>query len=118
MREVYSEGGGTPALLAVYQDYTGMAKENALSYAFAADFRLSHIAVSLDEVRPVLETFITGLSGRTLKLESGNAVFTSKTSPKNPIVIKRELTTGSVRNRTIRSAQLTRGVTIDAPDRS
>jgi ketol-acid reductoisomerase len=35
VREVYSEGGGTPALLAVYQDYTGMAKENALSYAFA-----------------------------------------------------------------------------------
>ncbi len=35
VREVYVEGGGTPALLAVHQDYTGKAKENALSYAFA-----------------------------------------------------------------------------------
>ncbi len=27
------EGGGTPALLAVHQDASGQAKENALSYA-------------------------------------------------------------------------------------
>jgi ketol-acid reductoisomerase len=33
LREVYLEGGGTPALLAVYQDHTGTAKQLALSYA-------------------------------------------------------------------------------------
>jgi ketol-acid reductoisomerase len=35
VREVFVEGGGTPALLAVYQDASGQAKANALSYAFA-----------------------------------------------------------------------------------
>ncbi|SHJ62129.1 ketol-acid reductoisomerase [Paramaledivibacter caminithermalis] len=33
VRRVYSEGKGVPALLAVYQDYTGNAKELALAYA-------------------------------------------------------------------------------------
>lgn len=35
VREVYTEGGGTPALLAVHQDATGNAKALALSYAKA-----------------------------------------------------------------------------------
>ena len=35
VREVYQEGGGTPALMAVHQDASGTARENALSYAFA-----------------------------------------------------------------------------------
>jgi ketol-acid reductoisomerase len=35
VREVFMEGGGTPSLLAVHQDASGMAKENALSYAYA-----------------------------------------------------------------------------------
>jgi ketol-acid reductoisomerase len=35
VREVFVEGGGTPCLLAVHQDATGRAKENALSYAYA-----------------------------------------------------------------------------------
>jgi ketol-acid reductoisomerase len=35
VREVYLEGGGTPALLAVHQDATGNAKALALSYARA-----------------------------------------------------------------------------------
>ncbi|HIC88476.1 MAG TPA: ketol-acid reductoisomerase [Anaerolineae bacterium] len=35
VREIYEEGGGTPALLAVYQDASGKAKENALAYARA-----------------------------------------------------------------------------------
>ncbi|MGQ0737089.1 MAG: ketol-acid reductoisomerase [Acidobacteriota bacterium] len=35
VREVYLEGGGTPALLAVHQDATGKARELALSYARA-----------------------------------------------------------------------------------
>ncbi|MDQ3439684.1 MAG: ketol-acid reductoisomerase [Planctomycetota bacterium] len=34
VREVYVEGGGTPALLAVHQDATGGARALALSYAF------------------------------------------------------------------------------------
>ena len=33
MREVYVEGGGVPALLAVHQDASGQAKETALAYA-------------------------------------------------------------------------------------
>jgi len=35
VREVFVEGGGTPALLAVHQDATGLAKKLALSYAKA-----------------------------------------------------------------------------------
>ena len=33
VREVFKEGAGTPALLAVHQDASGQAKDNALSYA-------------------------------------------------------------------------------------
>jgi len=33
VRELYKEGGGTPALLAVYQDASGKARDLALSYA-------------------------------------------------------------------------------------
>ena len=33
LRELFQEGGGTPALLAVYQDTGGRAKETALAYA-------------------------------------------------------------------------------------
>jgi ketol-acid reductoisomerase len=35
VREVFKEGGGTPALLAVHQDASGRAKANALAYAKA-----------------------------------------------------------------------------------
>jgi ketol-acid reductoisomerase len=35
VREIYVEGGGTPALLAIHQDSSSKAKENALSYARA-----------------------------------------------------------------------------------
>ncbi len=35
VREIYQAGGGTPALLAVFQDASGQAKELALSYAHA-----------------------------------------------------------------------------------
>jgi ketol-acid reductoisomerase len=35
VRELYVEGGGTPALLAVHQDATGHARANALSYGRA-----------------------------------------------------------------------------------
>lgn len=35
VREVYTEGGGVPCLLAVYQDASGKARENALAYAYA-----------------------------------------------------------------------------------
>ena len=34
VREIYQEGGGTPALLAVYQDISGRAAEEAISYAW------------------------------------------------------------------------------------
>ncbi|MCC6442085.1 MAG: ketol-acid reductoisomerase, partial [Armatimonadetes bacterium] len=32
VRRIYAEGAGVPALLAIYQDYTGKAKETALAY--------------------------------------------------------------------------------------
>jgi ketol-acid reductoisomerase len=35
VREVFVEGGGTPALLAIHQDASGGAKANAISYAYA-----------------------------------------------------------------------------------
>ncbi len=35
VREVFMEGGGTPSLLAVHQDYSGKAHATALSYAYA-----------------------------------------------------------------------------------
>jgi ketol-acid reductoisomerase len=35
VREIYVEGGGTPALLAVHQDASGQAEANAISYAYA-----------------------------------------------------------------------------------
>lgn len=35
VREIYEQGGGTPCLLAVYQDVSGRAKPNAISYAHA-----------------------------------------------------------------------------------
>jgi ketol-acid reductoisomerase len=34
VRELYCEGGGTPCLLAVYQDASGRARDNALAYAY------------------------------------------------------------------------------------
>ncbi len=34
VREVFTEGGGTPCLLAVHQDASGQARANALSYAY------------------------------------------------------------------------------------
>jgi len=34
VREIYEEGGGTPSLMAVYQDASGRAREEALSYAW------------------------------------------------------------------------------------
>jgi ketol-acid reductoisomerase len=34
VREVFTEGGGTPCLLAVHQDASGQAKANALAYAW------------------------------------------------------------------------------------
>lgn len=35
VRELYQEGGGTPSLLAIHQDASGQAKEQAISYAHA-----------------------------------------------------------------------------------
>jgi len=34
VREVYQEGGGTPSLLAVHQDASGEAQQNAIAYAW------------------------------------------------------------------------------------
>lgn len=55
--------------------YPGSAALDALEL-FAAEYRLSHISVSLEQVKGVLETFICGLAGRPLKLEAGNSIYT------------------------------------------
>ena len=68
--------------------YPGSAALDNLEQ-FAAEYRLSHIAVSLDEVRGVLETFICGLAGRTLKLEAGNSIFTDTNTLYLPASINR-----------------------------
>ncbi len=44
--------------------------------AFATEFRRDHITVRLEDIRPVLETFLAGLAGRPLKLESGKSIYT------------------------------------------
>ena len=44
--------------------------------SFAQEFRLSHITVKLEQIRGILETIVCGLSGRTLKIESGISAFT------------------------------------------
>lgn len=68
--------------------YPGCTALDALE-AYAAEFRLSHITVSLDQIRPVLETFITGLAGRTLKLEAGNSIYTDTNTLYLPAQINR-----------------------------
>ncbi len=55
--------------------YPGSAALDDLE-RFAAEYRLSHISVTLEDVRPVLETFITGLAGRNLRLEPGSGIYT------------------------------------------
>lgn len=44
---------------------------------FADEYQLRFISLTLDEVRPVLERFIRGLSGRDLKLEVGKRSYTN-----------------------------------------
>ena len=68
--------------------YPGSAALDSLQ-AFAADYRTSHISVSLDQVRGILETFICGLAGRTLKLEAGNSIFTDTNTLYLPARINR-----------------------------
>lgn len=43
---------------------------------FAREHRLDGISVTLDEVRPVLERFLRGLSGRSLAVEAGERIYT------------------------------------------
>jgi len=68
--------------------YPGSAALDALE-DYAARYRLSHISVSLDQVRGILETFICGLSGRTLKLEAGNSIYTDTSTLFLPASINR-----------------------------
>lgn len=56
---------------------------------FAKEYRLSHISVSLDEIKPVLEKFICGLAGRRLKLEVGRETFTDTETLYLPKAINR-----------------------------
>ena len=52
VREVYTEGGGVPALYAVHQDATGKAKQRALAYA-KATARVHGRPITIAEGHPV-----------------------------------------------------------------
>ncbi len=56
---------------------------------FAREYRLSHITVTLDQVRAILETIICGLTGRNLKIESGRRIFTDTETLYLPAAINR-----------------------------
>ena len=56
---------------------------------FAREYRLSHITVTLEQVRGVLETILCGLTGRNLKIEAGNRVFTDTETLYLPATINR-----------------------------
>ncbi len=56
---------------------------------FAKQYRFNHVAISLDQVRGILETFICGLAGRTLKLEAGSNTYTDTNTLFLPASINR-----------------------------
>ena len=68
--------------------YPGSAALNALE-TFAKDYRLSHTAITLEQVRGILESFICGLAGRTLKLEAGPRIYTDTDTLFLPATINR-----------------------------
>lgn len=55
--------------------YPGSA-EFARVEEFACEYRLNHVAVTFNEVRPVLERFICGLSGRNLQFKISERIYT------------------------------------------
>ncbi len=57
--------------------------------AFAREYRLSHITVTLQQVHTILETIICGLAGRNLKIEAGSRVFTDTETLYLPAAINR-----------------------------
>ena len=73
---------------------------------FAREYRLSHVSVTLDEVRPVLERFICGLAGRSLKLEAGER---SYTTPK-PCICRRASTASTSAKKTINCTRRARSI--------
>ena len=56
---------------------------------FAREYRLSHIAVTFGEIHTVLERFICGLSGRNLKFEAGERIYTDTETLHLPARISR-----------------------------
>jgi nitric oxide reductase NorD protein len=56
---------------------------------FAREYRISHITVTLDQVRHRLETIVCGLAGRDLKLEAGNSIYTDTETLYLPAFINR-----------------------------
>ena len=57
--------------------------------SFAREFRLSHVTVTLEQVRSILETIVCGLSGRALKLKPGNSAFTDTETLYLPAAVNR-----------------------------
>ena len=57
--------------------------------AFAQEYRLSHITVTLDQVSNILETIVCGLSGRQLRVEAGKSIFTDTETLFLPAAINR-----------------------------
>lgn len=55
--------------------YPGSKRLNDL-HTFAAEYRLSHISVSLAQVQPILHTLLQGLSGRQMTIASATRAYT------------------------------------------
>ena len=68
--------------------YPGSAALGDLQ-TFSDNYRQNHIVVHLEDVKNILETFITGLEGRTLKIEPGNTWYTDTNTLFLPRLIKR-----------------------------
>ncbi|MDD9857990.1 MAG: hypothetical protein OXU96_08100 [Gammaproteobacteria bacterium] len=68
--------------------YPGSAAFQGIQ-AFAREYRLSHIAVTLGEVQAVLERFICGLAGRNLKIAPGERPYTDTETLYLPALINR-----------------------------
>ncbi len=68
--------------------YPGSAALHNLE-EFGGEYRLSHITVTLEQVRNVVETIIRGLAGRKLKIQSGKSTYTDTENIYLPASINR-----------------------------
>jgi nitric oxide reductase NorD protein len=68
--------------------YPGSAAFESIEQ-FSREYRLSHITVTLEQVQGILETIVCGLTGRVLKIEAGNSIYTDTETLYLPAAINR-----------------------------